>query len=134
MLTEFHLKTKKVKIVIFLLFLFYIFFCSHIIFEQFLKIECPFLKYLHVFCPGCGITRMFISIINLDFYQAFRYNSLLFIFFIIFIIYFILSLFINIKLSKKQIFKLSIILLSIVLIYGILRNIPAFAFLAPTEI
>ena len=32
---------------------------------------CPILKYFHIYCPACGITRMFLSVLNLEFYQAY---------------------------------------------------------------
>ncbi len=51
-----------------------------------LDIECVFKKYLNISCPGCGMTRAFLSIINLDIIGALSYNILsifLFIFLVI---------------------------------------------------
>ena len=42
-------------------------------------IPCPIKELTGLYCPGCGITRMFKSLLELDFYAAFRYNPLLFI-------------------------------------------------------
>ena len=44
-----------------------------------LYLFCFIKKIFGFYCPGCGITRMLYSIITFDFYQAFRYNPLLFI-------------------------------------------------------
>lgn len=40
-----------------------------------LKIPCIFNLALGVECPGCGITRMFVSLFHFDFAAAFRYNG-----------------------------------------------------------
>ena len=42
-------------------------------------IRCPIHEVTGFYCPGCGLTRMLTSMLKLDFYQAFRYNPLLFI-------------------------------------------------------
>ena len=101
-----------------------------------IKYHCPFLHFFHIYCAGCGGTRMILSILRLDFYQAFRYNPLLFILFILGIIYFIIMIFIYIK--KKIIvvpsFYSLLILLFILLVYMVLRNIPEFSFLIPTKV
>ena len=41
-----------------------------------IKLECVFKSLFSVRCPGCGLTRSFRSILNLDFYNAFNYNIL----------------------------------------------------------
>lgn len=98
-------------------------------------IFCPFHKFTGLYCPGCGVTRMLFSLIKLDFYQAFRYNPLVFILLIIGIIYllikFILKKF-NIIIKVPN--YVWYILIIIVIIYGILRNIPEFDWLAPTNV
>ena len=98
--------------------------------------KCPFLNYLHIYCAGCGGTRMMHSLIRLDFYQAFRYNPLLFIFLILGLIYLLIMIIVYIK--KKELILPSkftlIAILLVLLIYMILRNIEAFSFLIPTEV
>ena len=42
-------------------------------------IPCVFHLITGLNCPGCGVSRMIISIINLDFEAAFRYNAALFV-------------------------------------------------------
>ena len=98
-------------------------------------IFCPFHKFTGLYCPGCGVTRLLFSLIKLDFYQAFRYNPLVFILLIIGIIYllikFILKKF-NIIIKVPN--YVWYILIIIVIIYGILRNIPYFNYLIPTDV
>jgi hypothetical protein len=53
-------------------------------------VECLFKKMFHISCPGCGLTRSFRSILNLDFINAFKYNILGIPLFILCIIYIIL--------------------------------------------
>ena len=127
-----HLKTNKLlKIVITLLFLV----CTYIYVNFFMTkgfdIPCPIKSLTNLECPGCGITRMFISIFKFDFYQAFRYNPLLFILFILYMIKLIIDLFTD-KLDKIVNTKFYIGLIIVLVIYGILRNIEMFSFLKPT--
>lgn len=120
--------TLLVIIVSFILYL--------IIGEHFsLYIDCPIKKLTGLYCPGCGITRMFFSILQLDFYQAFRYNPLVFISLPFFIFFYLQSLFTKKEpLYNKVPTKVWIALIIIFIIYGILRNVPFFTFLAPTVI
>lgn len=97
---------------------------------------CPFRLFFHLWCPGCGGTRMIKAIFRLDFYQAFRYNQLLFILLIAGIMYFMLMIVIYWK-NKIIIFpsmKVFVFLLIVLIIYMILRNIPAFSYLIPTKV
>ena len=94
-------------------------------------IPCPFKEITGFYCPGCGITRMLLSILKLDFYGAFRYNPLLPIGLYIYIDYLIRK---EKSLYKKIPEKMWYVVIIIFIIYGILRNIPAFDFLAPTTI
>lgn len=98
-------------------------------------IPCPFKEITGFYCPGCGITRMLLSILKLDFYGAFRYNPLLFISIPIGLYIYIDYLIRKEKsLYKKIPEKGWYVVIIIFIIYGILRNIPAFDFLAPTTI
>ena len=40
--------------------------------------KCPVHYFLHIPCPGCGITRAYIAILSLDWQAAFRYHPLFF--------------------------------------------------------
>lgn len=93
-----------------------------------LAVPCVFHEFTGFYCPGCGITRAALSLLSMDFYQAFRYNSLVFV---------ILPLYITYTMTnKKQMRRISKVIMTIMLIvtitFGLLRNIPAFDWLAPT--
>ncbi len=99
---------------------------------------CPIKKVTGLYCPGCGVTRMLLSLLKGQLYQAFRYNPLIFItlpFFIIYYIDYLYALYKN-KKNKLHVLEPNIwyVLIGIFLIYGILRNIPLFDFLKPTTI
>lgn len=42
----------------------------------FLLYHCPFSFFLGISCPGCGMTRAFLSLLQFDFAQAFYYHPL----------------------------------------------------------
>lgn len=91
-------------------------------------LPCIFNKITGLYCPGCGMTRAVNSCFKLNFYQAFRFNALLFILPIIFIFYLLAK-------AKKQETIAQVILgvmLAIAIAYGVLRNLPSFEFLAPS--
>lgn len=123
-------KKKEIIERIFLIGIILIYFFLNFKFN--ISISCIFYELTGLFCPGCGITRMFKSIIKLDFYQAFRYNPLVFIYLICYLVYFLLknTCLKNLKLNNKVIN----ILLVITLVYGVLRNIELFSYLKPTII
>ncbi len=43
-----------------------------------LMYECPTRKFFGFTCPGCGITTAYVSLLKLDFQQAFSYHPLFF--------------------------------------------------------
>ena len=104
-----------------------------------IAIDCPIHKITKLYCPGCGITRMLFAILNLNFYQAFRYNPLLFIT-IPFWLFYILDFIISYIKGKKSFFNKHITnkfwlgLAIIFIVFGFIRNIPQFYYLAPTKI
>jgi len=63
-----------------------------------INIGCFFRKFFNLRCPGCGLTRAFLAIFNLDFITAFKYN-------IISIPLFIIIVVINILLLNDIIFN-----------------------------
>lgn len=98
-------------------------------------IPCPlnFVTGLH--CPGCGISRMFIALLKLDFVSAFRANSAILLALPLAIILAV-SMTINyIKkgtaVTSKWQNALIIFLIVYLITFGVLRNIPYFSFLAP---
>lgn len=95
-------------------------------------IPCFFYKITNFYCPGCGFTRAVFALLHLNIYQALRYNVLI-------IIYIPLILYcIFYKFILKRDCQISNLILYIILIlvclFGILRNIPYFSYLAPTVV
>ncbi len=102
-----------------------------------LSISCPFYKLTHLYCPGCGSTRMLFSLLKLDFKSAFAYNPLLFILLPFACIYYLYSNYIYLfelenKVKKNIPTYIIPIVLVITILFGIARNIPFFSFLAPS--
>ena len=100
---------------------------------------CPINKVFNLYCPGCGITRCIISFLQFNFYQSFRYNPLIFILLPFLSVYIIYKLYIWLFDKKDNIITkipnmVFYILIIILLIYGILRNIDYFNWLAPTKV
>lgn len=50
------------------------------------SVPCIFKHFLHIPCPGCGLTRAFREILKLNFIKAFSYNYLSIIILIVLII------------------------------------------------
>jgi hypothetical protein len=90
------------------------------------RIPCLFHELTGLKCPGCGITRMILSLVRLDFASAFRYNPLLFItgpvilgYIVFYEITYILK---GCRPSKKWDAMIYVVLI-LVVAYGILRNV-----------
>lgn len=100
-----------------------------------IAIACVFYEITGLYCPGCGITRSILSLIDGDIYQAFRYNPIIFIDIPLIIIASIIDfIYKDNKKVKKVTNAIYIMLLIITLVFGVLRNIPYFSFLAPTTL
>lgn len=132
-----YVDLRKVKLSLFIIFLLTLMGFLYLLLIYFdIVIPCFFYKLTGFYCPGCGVTRMFLSLLHLDFYQAFRFNPLLFILFPFFIILGILQY--KRWLFNQNYFKVpdfvwnSILIITI--LYGILRNLEVFSFMAPTLI
>jgi hypothetical protein len=100
------------------------------------KVDCPWKKIFDIDCAGCGTTRMVVSLIQLDFYQAFRFNPFIFVLLVLCILY--LGYVLICKLLKKNYItigkKTFIVIVLLSLIFMIFRNINGFEFLKPTVI
>ncbi|MCI8548142.1 MAG: DUF2752 domain-containing protein [Bacilli bacterium] len=97
-------------------------------------IPCFFYKITGFYCPGCGITRMILSIAKGDYYQAFRYNPFLFLSLPLFLFLFV-NHFLHYRfLTRKKQNNIYIAFIIFLVLYGILRNIPFFSYLKPTKV
>ncbi len=96
-------------------------------------IPCIFHEVTGFYCPGCGVTRMFIALFHLEFKKAFFYNQFVFILLILYLCYLLINTIYylinnkSIKIPEYIIY----ILIAIAIIFGILRNIPLFNYLRP---
>ena len=103
-----------------------------LILKGYITIPCLFHKVTGLYCPTCGVTRVCRALIKGDIQTSFRNNMLVYIAVPILLILQLPSF----KSNKllKQIYNILIVFLVIVaIVFGILRNIPAFSFLAPIE-
>lgn len=103
-----------------------------------LALDCVFQRITGFYCPGCGISRMLLALSELDFYRAFRYNpgvaviSPLLMFYIITrTVYYVRGL--PYTVSKRE-SRLWILLMILIMLYGIIRNLPGFEFLTPAAL
>lgn len=102
-------------------------------------IPCMFHQITGLYCSGCGASRALRSVLHLDYYQALRYNAFFTLGLPVIGIYFCGLAISYIRFGKDK-FSGRIPLLPVwifivvAVVFGILRNIPAFSFLAPTVI
>ncbi len=116
----------SLKIVSFLLFLI----CSYLYVKSNIKINCLFFEITGLYCPGCGITRLFESLFKGHLYQAFRFNQLIFILLFTLPIYFIFMDKLDRKVRKNFLYCLLIF----TFLFWILRNVSFFSFLQPINL
>lgn len=90
-----------------------------------LYIPCFYYETLGLQCGGCGITRMFISMIKLDFVTAFHYNPVCFILFFVWNGIALLCFGEKVKFvqNEKFLYTMMAMSLAVLLIYAIIRNI-----------
>lgn len=96
-----------------------------------IHIPCAFKMVTGLDCPGCGMTRATLAMIDGNLYQAFRWNMLIFILAPLIGIYLTLQ-------AKGKYLKQNKVLMGTMLIltglFFILRNLEPFAWLAPTYV
>lgn len=96
--------------------------------------ECFWRKHFGITCAGCGFTRMIMSLLRFDLYQAFRYNPLFFILVIItlaYVIYVVICM-VRKRFYYKPNYLFLVFLFIILLVYMLLRNTSSFSYLKPT--
>ena len=98
-------------------------------------LPCPIRLVTGKYCPGCGVTRMLLAMLRLDFEAAFYANRLLFFLLPLILFYSFIKAVCYIRTGKnrqtrfEQIATILILLLTVA--FWILRNTEAFSFLAP---
>lgn len=100
-----------------------------------LGVPCPVRFFTKLYCPSCGVSRMCLSILRLDFHDAFMCNPCLFIlspFIIVSVTAQIIKYIVTGSRKTGIILNICYLLIIIsLIIFGILRNIPKFYFLRP---
>lgn len=99
---------------------------------------CFFHKITGYYCAGCGMTRAVVALSNFEFYQAFRYNCFSLIALPFLVVYCLVESYywvLNRKNRFENFFQaIAIVIVVGLLVYSVFRNIPAFYWLAPTDI
>lgn len=98
-------------------------------------IPCPLHFVTGLYCPSCGISRMLLHVLKLDFKTAFRYNQCLFCILPIIGLIILSDIIKYIKTghTKPNRFQsfICILIIIILIIFGILRNMPSYSYLSP---
>ena len=93
---------------------------------------CPFLAMTGFACPGCGLTRGFHALFHGDIFTAISFNALIpiYVFAFLFLIISLLSIIVRGRSLKFNILTPVPLMsfLVIAVIFGVLRNIPAYPF------
>lgn len=91
--------------------------------------KCPFYIMTGLFCPGCGSQRAIHDMMHLNIFEAINHNALMF---------FTFTFGIGLYLYSKKKFsdliyhpKSPLIIFGIIFLFGVLRNLDKFHFLAP---
>ena len=117
------IKVIKINLLLLLIFFGYYFLNKYTGFY----IPCIFHSITGLKCPGCGITRLLFYLIKFDYVKAFLENPLVFIYIPFIIAYYVYATYLYIYDRKDKIFNkipnyYLIILLSVTIIYGVVRN------------
>ena len=100
------------------------------------SLQCPFYQLTKLYCPGCGSGRAVRALLQGEFAQSFRWNPLLYLLGVpaaIAVLYeYVRIVFLPWKLRPIVLSRgVCFLLLVLIIAWWILRNIPAFSFLAP---
>ena len=100
-----------------------------------LYLFCPLHRFTGIYCPGCGVTRMFLHMLKWEFKEAFSSNCLLFCLLPFFTVGYIRHTYRYIRFGKKGLSKTENIFCWIVvillLIFGFVRNLFPLDILVP---
>lgn len=100
-----------------------------------ISVPCMFYKVTGFYCPGCGVTRMCLSLMKGDLIRAFHYNMGIMICLPILVWIGFQEMISYVKEGKRKKKRRNEILLWLMLggllLFGVLRNLPSFSWLAP---
>lgn len=99
-----------------------------------LGLPCLFHKLTGLYCPGCGVTRMVVDASRFDLAGAFSDNAAVLVMLPVWLVVLLLSGFRrnDVRLTEtKPVKVLTFITLGILIVFGIIRNLPGFGFLRP---
>lgn len=98
-------------------------------------IYCPIWLATGLYCPGCGVSRMCLRLLRLDLAGAFHANPLLLVTLPLFLALGAVHVGRYVKkgpgATPKWEERIWLVMAGVFLIYGVLRNLPALACLAP---
>lgn len=107
----------------------------YILYDFHIRIPCAFKTLTHLNCPSCGVSRMCVSISHDDIKSAFYYNQVLIFLTPLIALYYIFYQIRYIRTGQRKISKLEnntmILIIVILIIYGIVRNLPFYPYRLP---
>lgn len=89
-------------------------------------IPCLFYTITGLQCPGCGISRMFLALFQLDFAAAFHYNAAVLCLLPLFILVGVRKIYLYIRYNRKKDLLSDIGvwgMIVVLILFGVLRNI-----------
>ena len=107
----------------------------YILYDFHIRIPCAFKTLTHLNCPSCGVSRMCVSISHGDIKSAFYYTQVLVFLTPLIALYYIFYQIRYIRTGQRKISKLEnntmILIIVILIIYGIVRNLPFYPYRLP---
>lgn len=90
-------------------------------------LPCIFYQVTGLKCPGCGVSRMCLSLMKLDFKRAYHYNEVLFVLSPVLIIVFAYQICRYIRFDETKLTKVQsvimYIMIALLIFWGVFRNI-----------
>ena len=129
-------KINKKKLINFIVLIIILFIYYLLARFKIFAIPCPIKYIFHVYCPGCGVSRMLIALTKFQINKAFNYNQLAFIllpFLLLLLCDYIIGYLFDkpMRIINKIPTWIYVLLAIIVISFGIIRNIPGFEYLTP---
>ena len=107
----------------------------YILYDLHIRIPCVFKTLTHLNCPSCGVSRMCVSISHGDIKSAFYYNQVLIFLTPLIALHYIFYQIRYIRTCQRKTSKLEnntmILIIVILIIYGIVRNLPFYPYRLP---